>query len=218
MREVINIQKYGDGYLVDGISDTGVKEQAMLIDIRCAIIPPKEEFPGYFLLMGMKKDSNIYGKYPLLFLHEGTATTQTELLDFMADHASRLKCSIVYCDVSATKQRSAQGFFKDVWKYRFLHNLPMRINQAVSSRDYEYGKAIVTEWFKDQALLRPIHETILDSQVKSDYGMVQDSDPSENRWYAFHALRFIIAGYIKNPPARIMQMSLSGGWGDKYDS
>lgn len=217
MREVLYIQQYGDSLLVNGINDNGVKAQKLLIDVRCAVIPPIETYPGYYLFFGMQKEANAYGKHPLLFLYEKEDSIQSDLLDNLADDTGRLKCSTVYAQFHK-KQRNSQGFYRDLWDYRRHNNLPFKVVQAVSSEDYEYGRAILRNWLRDKAVIRPrTVQTILDSQIKSDSGMVETSDITEPRWYAFHAIRYLIAGYIKNPPQEVQQTTL-GLWGDKYDS
>lgn len=217
MKEIYFIQRYGTGFLAKGMSDNGQNVDIQLIEIRAAVIPPQDVYPGYYLFLGMLKKPNTYLKYPLLFLHEKTVETFHGILEDISDDASRLKASIIYTPIP-TEKRAVQGFYKDLWDYRYRNNLPYRVKPAISVKDYRYGDALIREWRKEKALILPIFvDTILKNQLFTDHGMDIDSNLKDPKWFCFHALRILLAGFVKEPPKTIMQQS-STGWGDRYDS
>lgn len=214
MKEIHSIQRFGDGYLAKGLSDTGIKRSIELMDIRGAVVPPRDNNPGYYLYMGMLKNINEHMKYPLMYLSDGTDRLPSALMDAVFDDASRLKASSVYAEMPKDR-RAVQGFYRDIWKKRSNEGLPVRIRPAISATDLDYGRALIEEWTTDRALIRPYAtETIYTEQLRS---MDLESDIKDSRWYVFHALRYLLAGYIKDPPLPVMQKT-STGWGDKYDS
>ena len=221
MKKIISVIQWGGGYLAEGITDNDVKAQIALVDIRGAIIPQTDISPGYFLYFGMKKEPNQYGKFPIIFLSEGKQDPESDsfadLVKDMFDDASRLKASTIYCEQPKEKKTSG-GFYRYVWEYRRIKNLPCQVRPAVSSKEPQYGYTLLQEWSKQKAIIRPIYiDTIFKQQLASEDGMLEGSDLKSPEWYAFHAIRFILAGFVKNPPPAIQQMS-STGWGDKYDS
>jgi len=217
MKEVFYIQKFGNGYLARGLSENNMKINVGLIDVRAAVQPPEAEYPGYYLIMGMKNEPNQYGKYPLMFVAEKAEPTFDGLLEFFADDSSRTKVSTVYCP-RPVKIKNTQGFFKDLWNFRYQQGLPFQVKPAISVQDYIYGKALLEEWTVEKSLIRPMFaDTILSQQIASDDGLNEESDISEPRWFAFHALRYLISGFIKFPPDTVKRRS-STGWGDRYDS
>ena len=221
MQKIINVIAYGGGYLANGINDNGVKTQVPLIDIRGAIITPTDTTPGYFLYFGMKKNMNQYGKYPILFLSEGIQDPESEsfadLVKELFDDAGRLKASTIYCEQPKERKNSG-GFYRYVWEYRRINNLPCQVRPAPSPKETEYGFTLMQEWSKHRSIIRPIYvDTVFKQQLASEDGMLEGSDLKSNEWYAFHALRFILAGFVKNPPLPIQQLTKTG-WGDKYDS
>lgn len=220
MREIHYIQQLGGGYLVNGISDNGVKIQIALIDIRGVIIPPTETSPGYYLYFGMKKKPNEYGKMPIMFLAEKVQDESQTFALFVRDlfdDASRLKASTIYIEQLREKKNTG-GFYRYVWEYRRIHNLPCTIRPAISVKDVEYGLSLLQEWSREKAIIKPAYvDTMFKEQLTSSNGMVEGSDLKDPQWYVFHAIRFLIAGFIKNPPQSVQQAALTG-WGDKYDS
>lgn len=217
MRKINYVQRFATGYLANGISDNGVSAQIALIEIRGAVVKPVEDQPGYYLYFGMMKEPNIYSKYPIMFLAEGTATTYADLITKLMDDASRLKASVLYAEMPREK-KNAQGFYRDLWNFRYKNCLPCQIKPAVSANDHEYGMALVQEWSKEKSIIRPqLVETVLTEQIASERGMVEGVDLKAPDWYAFHALRYLLAGFVKNPPQPVAQMTKTG-WGDKYDS
>lgn len=210
MKEVLYTQKFADGYLAHCMNDKDVKEQVSLIEIRGAVIKPVEIYPGYFVFFGMMKEPNIFQKYPIMFLCEGEARTQGPLLEKMFNDASRMKASVIYAD--RERQGKMEGFYQDIWRERRQRNLPLRVMPAPSPDDIDYGVGILRDWSRDKAVERPrITKTILSDQISS----MTDETEIDASFYAFHALRFLLAGFVKTPPLRTMRTTK--GWGDRFD-
>lgn len=198
MKEVLYCLKFGGGFLAKCITETGAKADVHLWEIRGATVKPTEGQPGYYLFCGMEKQQNMYGKHPLLFLCEGIAPTQAELFKKIRDDGARMKATIIYADM-ARDRKQAQGFYRDLFHKLMNEQSHMDVRPAPSVKDYEYGDALIREWVKEDGIHRPYDKaaTILFNQIHNDMSAI--SDVKENKWYAWHALRFLLGGIVKDP-------------------
>lgn len=199
MKEVLYIQRFANDFLANCINDKGVKQQVPIIETRGAVVPPVGEFPGYFVFFGMTSVPNIFGKYPLLFLCEGEYRTHGPLSQTLFNDAARMKASIIYADRGATRGKQS-GFYQHLWKIQTSKKMTTRVVPAPSPEDVDYGMGIIRDWTREDAIKRPqITPTVLVRQLSEDM-REGEVNPSDDRWHAFHAMRYLIAGFIKSPP------------------
>uniref|UniRef100_A0A6M3IK38 Terminase n=1 Tax=viral metagenome TaxID=1070528 RepID=A0A6M3IK38_9ZZZZ len=214
MKDVLYIQRFADGFLANCINDKDVKQQVAIIETRGAVVSPIDEHPGYYLFFGMTKHPNIFKKHPLLFLCEAEHTTHGQLIEALFNDASRMKASVIYSNRGSSRKQQA-GFYRDVWTHRVRQNVPLRVMPAPSVKDVDYGRGIIQDWTREDAIVRPKkRRTVLARQMTEEM-REQVVDPAEDRWYAFHALRYLIAGFIKDPPLSLRAHSTP--WGDRFD-
>jgi hypothetical protein len=194
MRKILSVMHFADGFIARGINDNGIKTDVPLAEIRGAVTWPTGSLPGYYLLIGQEKGPNKYGKRPLLFLAEKEEKTNAPLFDSLTDDMARLKCFTVYANREGN-QTLTDGFYRALWDYLRNKRLNPRLVPAPSADDVEYGKVLIQEWLKHDALDTPrFSPTILRDQLKK---MVTEG--AVEQFYAFHALRYLLTGFIKYP-------------------
>jgi hypothetical protein len=204
MRKILSVMHFADGFIARGMSDNGVSAEVPLAEVRGAVSWPTGSLPGYYLLMGQEKGSNKHGKRPLLFLAEKEEKTNTSLFDSLTDDMARLKCSTIYANRGGN-QTLIDGFYGALWDYLRNRRLSPRLVPAPSADDVEYGKVLIREWLKHNALDIPrFSTTILREQLKKmvTEGAIED-------FYAFHALRYLLAGFTKYPQRIAMSFAQS---------
>lgn len=209
MKEVLYVLPFADGFVAHCISDNSVKVQVFLYEIRGACVKPTEDNPGYYLFCGMQKERNVHDRHPLLFLCEAAIPTQGELIRRLLDDAVRMKARILYADHGETRKRS-EGFYADLW--RATTGTKLRLKPAPSANDHEYGKALINEATMLKVVTNPSHvkETILGKQIFTT--MNEESDIKDTKFYAFHALRYLMAGITKDP---VRVQTIKGFAGDE---
>jgi hypothetical protein len=203
MKSVTNCQYTGSGILAHGTDEKGVERRIPLADVRAGVVFPTGAQPGYYLLMGRKWDSLPSGKRPLLFMAEGEDIIHETLFSKLTDSCSKFKCKTVYANLPRQDRRGGVGGFDDLWRY--IHNKKLGINliPAPASDDREYGKALLREYWQDKALDLPDSDTtptILRFQLRKLAGLREpgkDSVIDETLLYAFHAMRYLLAGFVK---------------------
>jgi len=198
MKEVLYVMPFADGFLAHCINDTGVKQQIAIYEARGAIVKPVDNNPGYYLFIGIQREPNIFEKNPLLFLVEGESHSQEELFKKVLEDGTRMKATTVYADQSKDK-RQIQGFYRDLWRYFTDNRTSMRLKGAPSVKDYAYGDSLIKDWNLKKALTRSsfVTPTAMDRVIFDE--MNKESDITSNQFYPFHALRYLLAGLVKNP-------------------
>ena len=194
MKTIDFIRTFADGLMARGDNDNGTKVSIPLVDVMGSVVMPTGAFPGYYLILGKRLQINQYRKRPLIYLAEGEYTTISVLLEKLTDDIKRLKCRTLYAKHDRTNQ-GASGFFRDVYTYLQRKRLTVSVTQAPSWNDYEYGRALLVEAWKDKAIELPKY---VDTVVKKQLGEMRvDTDLSEDELYAFHAMRYILAAVEK---------------------
>ncbi len=180
MRKLIKVTEAGTGFIADYIGDNGEKCRDYIIETLGSIVPPESQSPGYFLFIGLMFDQVPAGPQKLLFLSEGENRVRATLTFGMNDDAIRLHASTIYAD------KANKGFFAALWGMAKRYYL----KPAASVENADYGDALITETVISKAINWP-HDSIVYQQVMDiDHG----EDLKKPELYAFHALRFILAG------------------------
>lgn len=201
MEEIFYIQRFADAFLAHARNDKGVKVQVPIVEARGAVVEPKEGHPGYYLFFGMKREINMFGKHPLMFLCEFESPSPSLVMQRVTNDASRMRASVIYAD-RGNSRREPSGFYNVLWKLRSAERLPLKIVPAPSVSDHDYGRGLIRDWSDESAIERPMHNTtILFSQLKPMWDGA--TDLSQAQYYAFHAMRFLMAGFVKDPPMGI---------------
>ncbi len=195
---------HGSGSIIaEAFDEKDVKRQVYLSDVRSACVFPTGALPGYWLVFGRQRKQLPAGKYPLLFMAEGENIMHERLFEKLTDACSKYKCRTVYAYLPRADRKGGVGGFDDLWRY--LHNRKLNINliPAPAAEDVDYGKALAREFWEDGALDLPEMDsapTILRAQLKQLSGIKErgrDVGTGDEDLYAFHALRHLLAGYMK---------------------
>jgi len=174
---------------------TGALEKIALTEVRAAAVPPREGNGGYLLVLGLRRESNESGIQPLLMLSESTEALQLELIKRVLDEVTRYKISTVYAEQPQAGEPA--GFWGDLHKALKLRRHLVKLRPAPSVRDLEYGKNIAMDYHKTGSLLPLVGEHTLRSHMRKLTASVEP----EADFYAFHALRFLLAGFKRDRPA-----------------
>jgi hypothetical protein len=216
MKKLLSTEVFCGDVLAHFINDKDVKETAILSDVRGGISMPAASAPGYCIFLGRERDANEYGEHPLRFLAEEENDLHQSLFEKMTSLAVKLRCGIVYARQNRT-QRGIEGAYSDLWRFIRSKGLNLRLVPAPSAEDVSYGKVLVAEGLKTKALVFP--ESVPCTVKAQLQSMTPDSEGEE--LFAFHALRFLLAGYRKyaqreRPLGAVDQTSSNrknpGGW------
>jgi len=195
LEEIQFVMTDSGGFRVTGVDDKAVEVQVPLIDVRAAVVPPKPERPGYYLILSMLLDQSESGKHPLLFLGEHEDGIQSSLLKKLKDYAARLSVREVYAD------ESNEGFFSNLWR-QFKSVREVRVYRALHTADLDYGIALVREWLEDGALSVPKYTpTILCRQLGSM------TTETLKLMTAIDPLRYLFSGFVNDPPSFLRSRS-----------
>jgi|GEM_PF-2729879 len=196
MRKIDFIQTFAEGLLATGVADTGVRTTFLLVDVRGAVVMPQGVFPGYYLMLGVRPALNNYGKRPLIFIHEREEKTLSGLYESLTDDIRRFRCRVIYAKQERSV-REVDGFYRDLHK-RLTDSRMQGISlmPAPSHADVDYGAVLIQEAQRDKALELPQYEqTTLKEQL---WSLHADTDLTDKQHYAFHALRYLLAGFEKH--------------------
>jgi hypothetical protein len=162
------------------------------LDIRAGLVWPHQTQPGYWLIFGQRDEQNAFGKHPLVLLGEGKSRDLGKLFDSMTDLAVRLKCENVYVNMSEENDcfREAFSRYCDEGNIRRVF-----MGLAPYVENFDYGIGLIRQGLKDKALeidqdsiiarqLREIPESVLEENQRDEY-------------YSLHALRFVLASFVK---------------------
>lgn len=204
MKSALRCQYTGSGILAHIEDDKGVERRINLADVRAGVVFPTGALPGYFLLMGRKWETLPAGKRPLMFLTEGQHIMHETLFGQLTDACSKFKCRTIYADLPRQDRKGGVGGFDDLWRYLRNRKLNINLIPAPAADDVEYGKALLREYWSDRAIDLPemdVTSTTLRGQLRKLSGIKEAGrDPGgvdERDLYAFHAVRFLIAGFVK---------------------
>jgi hypothetical protein len=200
MERVDSVQEFAGGLIAHGWNAGGAKIVIHLLEVRAAVRWNAMAWPGYYLILGKSLAKNAMRQHPLMFLAEGEANHPQELYRKLTDDVVRLRASVIYADPGSDTTISNSGQFTDLWDYLQNHKIKITLTPAPSSDDNPYGVVLMREHLKNKTLEFPmLRMTTLFKQIKS---MTVDAD--EDQFYAFHALRYLLAGFTKFPDSEMV--------------
>jgi hypothetical protein len=195
-KEITQISRYKQGYVAYGISDGGGNITANLCDVRAAITEPMADIPCYYLILGMLDKENMHGKRPVMFISEYENKSTTKVFNQLMDDIVRLSIQTLYANYEN------DGFYASLWRHRQLSSVDVSLKPVISGKNIEYGDALIGGYIQDQALITPqTVKPMMSQQTNEINSMGYNTEKIDyNSFYAWNALRYILAGFTKNPP------------------
>lgn len=195
MKEFKLIKRGGGGYIVDYLNDAGGESSTYAMAVASALIAPVGFIPGYYLTVGIQFEQTKSGLFKLIFIKEMESPSQAELITSFIDSALVNHVEYVYVD----RKEKKDGFFANVHQSGIKTHAPWRLLPAPSANDVLYGISLITQYIKDAAINCP-DDSIFFKQL-NDLGIRDQRNTQDIKQtlegpelYAFHALRFILAG------------------------
>jgi len=197
LKTLVNVtqttEKLTARFLTKESSGKWVHKHVDFSEARAAVVMPVSEHPGYFLIMGRETYPSPSGRNPLRFMMEGEEVLHDVLFQKLTDACRKCRSMTLYAKQERTTM-GMEGSYRELWQYIRKNQIGgIRLMPAPSSNDPEYGKTIVLEYIKSEALHVP-RGTILRPKL-ADMNKLQTLDES---FYAFHALRYVAAGFSKS--------------------
>lgn len=193
MQRIDTVQPFAGGYIAYGINDGGAKAQVTLMEVRAGVQWPTGKYPGYYLILGKKAEKNPDGQNPLLFLCEGEDAMPQNLYRSLTDDISKMRVVAVYADRGADRSTGMSGCYTDFFDYLGAKGLSVQLTPAPSANDIEYGAVLMREHYRQKTLELPtLRMTTIRSQIRQ---MTPEANYED--FYAFHALRYLLAGFAK---------------------
>lgn len=214
-KSISQIYRYKQGYVAKGKSDGGGDISANLCDIRAAITEPVANIPCYYLVCGMLDKENMHGKRPMLFVTEYENRSTLKVFEHLMDDIVRLSIQTLYANYEN------DGFYAALWKHRQKSGVNVSMKPVISGNNIEYGDALISEHLHDDSLITPkTYNPLISQQTDAMRSLGYNSDkPAYETFYAWNALRYILAGFTKNPPADLGRLTYNDiGNPTKWDS
>lgn len=189
--------------IAEAVDDKDVHRQVYLSDVRGGVVFPTGALPGYFVMCGRKRKQLPAGKFPLLFCTEGESIVHEAMFTKLTDACMKFKCKTLYANLPRQDRHRGVGGFDDLWRYLRNRKLGINLVPAPASEDVDYGKALLREFWADQALELPsidTNPTILRDHLQQLAGLREVGKAEglkDENLYAFHALRYLLCGYVK---------------------
>lgn len=188
------IRKGGGGYIADYYNDAGGEASTYVMDVVTALVSPVAFTPGYTLTLGMKFEQNPEGLFKLLWIDEYEHSSQDALITHLIDSSLRNCVGYVYAD-----KNGKSGFFANIHSAGIKTSAPWRLMKAPSADDVLYGVSLTMQYINGKTINSP--EASIFSKHIETLGIRDRNNISEIKTtlespelYAFHALRFILAG------------------------
>jgi len=149
--------------------------------------------PGYYCIFGLKKESNLEDKKPIVLLAEGQHHPMEKFFERLTLNANTLYCERLFANIENNK-----GFEDSLRKFvleRKIDNIrPLDSSQF---EDFQHGAALISQWKTDHALEIP-ENTILGKQIRT---MTPEDlrDKPEERFYAVMALIRVLGSFVYYP-------------------
>lgn len=163
------------------------------ITMRGGITWASANTPGYYCIFGLKKESNLEDKKPIILLAEGQHHPMEKFFERLTLNANTLYCERLFADVENNK-----GFEDSLRKFvrkRKIDNI--RLLDSSQFEDFQHGAALISQWKTDHALKIP-ENTILGKQVTTI--TPEDlRDKPEERFYAAMALIRVLGSFEYYP-------------------
>lgn len=193
MQRIDTVQPYAGGYIAHGINDGGAPAQVTLLEVRAGVQWPTGKYPGYYLIMGKKAEKNADGQNALLFLCEGEEAMPQNLYARLTDDISKMRAIAIYADRGADRSIGMSGCYTDFFDYLGARGLSVQLTPAPSANDIEYGAVLMREHYRQKTIEFP---TLRMTTIR---GQIRQMTPEVNyeEFYAFHALRYLLAGFAK---------------------
>jgi len=226
MKSISHCIYTGSGVVAQALDIKETKRQINLQDVRAGMVFPTGSMPGYFLILGREVELVPTGKPMMLFIHEAENIMHELLFQDFTDACTKFKCKTVYAYLPRQDRKRGVGGYDDLWKYLRNRRLKINLVPAPAAEDVEYGKALLREFWTDDAFdLPPMDSkpTVLRQQLKQLVGIRDVSKDNkgldESLLYAFHALRYVLTGFIKFtnviqylPKTEPSPRAAAGGW------
>ena len=127
---------------------------------------------------------------------------EPELFRHAVDAAIKVRSPVIYAR-QPTKKRGIGGSYHSLWSYLQRTGIRTQIQPAPASDDERYGMVLVRDRIKQEGIEFPkFSREILMSQLR---GMTTETDRSA--LYAFHALRYLLAGFEKHTAPAVETLS-----------
>jgi hypothetical protein len=170
------------------------KPDIIYLDIRAGLVWPYQTQPGYWLILGQYEKENAFCKHPLVLLDEMKSRNLDKLFDSITDSAVRLMSKDIY--VSMDEENDC---YRDAFnRYCNDHNIRrVFLNRAPYVDNFEFGIGLIREWLRDEAL-----EIDRDTLIHEELSQIPESvleEDQKDTYYAIHALRFVLASFVKSP-------------------
>ncbi len=135
--------------------------------------------PSYYCIFGLKKESNLEDKKPIVLLAEGQHHPMEKFFEKLTFYANRLYCERLFVN---KENKSFEDSLRKFVCERKIDNIRL----LDSLEDFQHGAALISQWKTDHALEIP-ENTILGRQVTT---MTPEDlkDKPEERFYAVMAL------------------------------
>lgn len=189
MKEITHVSEWSGGYHAYLKGEGPKKETIPVDDIRGAISAPASE-KGYFLILGRQHNRAELKNQPLMLLSEGESMLQDELFEKVSDCQAKMQCNLFYTD------RAKEGFYQALLNNFEDHKVDF--DQAPFVAEPEYGEGLIREKLSKKLLKVP-KESIL-------YGELLNKMTPDSRGAAFDPLRFLLGGYLKFRPTRLVSV------------
>lgn len=197
-KKIDRIIPYLSGFVAHGEKEEGGgKLTANIAEVRAAIVEPVNDQPCYYLICGMLDRKNMYEKRPVLYVTEAEDQSANRMFKSLMDDCKRLSVQVIYAN------RENEGFYGSLWRFRGEYEANVNIQPAISGANIEYGDALIRESIRDKALVMPKQsEPVILQQLRQlgDIGYDENNKPNYPSFYAYTALRYLLAGFQMRPP------------------
>ena len=191
MKEIVRVVPFAEGFQAHALNDAGAEIKVPMRQVRCGVSPPMgSSLHFYYLMLGQRLGENPSGKEPLIFISEFAGESQEEFFRKLGEDLNKMRCKVIYSDFDVQNE-----FYLAV--HNRFSSSSVSIHPAPFASDIPYGKTLIREWLKDKALVLPEYR---DTILRSGLSYVDNESPVEKESLAFHALRFVLGGFIQDPP------------------
>jgi hypothetical protein len=160
---------------------------------RAGISWPSPNSPGYYCILGLKDESTLTEKRPLVLLAEGEDELMEKFFERLSVTANRLFCNRIFANLEHNK-----GFEDSLFKFVRQRKLEgIRPWDSSEFEDFDHGVSLIRQYKRNNALIIS-EKSILLTQIQS---MTPDdlSEKFESRFYAVAALCRVLGSFEAYP-------------------
>lgn len=181
------------------------------VDVRGGITWPTSSAPGYFILLGLKKERDLAGKRPAAFLVEGQHTERDRFFEMLVAQARKYHAQQLFANLS--DRFSGFRFSLE----QFIRNrgaVGLNVFDSSTFPDTEYSVSMIRQAGRDGRLSLPVNTTVV-SQLKS---MTKDDlkGNPEEEFFAVHALAQALLSWELYPWQKPRKRRARSGRGEGY--